>query len=164
MSELRRLAPPLAALTLVLAVVVLFRPVRFELAFRVWLVAAGALVTAALLRAAMGPYRPAAVEPIRLRRRRRSPAPRPPGLDEVERAVDFAGWNPADLRTRLRPLLREVVAARLETGRGVDLDRDPAAAREAVGEACWSLASPEFEAPDAGTAALREALDRLEAM
>ena len=164
MSELRRLRAPVAALTLLLAVVVIFQPVRFELAFRVWLVAIGALVAAALLRTALAPYRSAPVEPIRLRPRRSPPSARPPGLEEVERAIDFAGWNPADLRIRLRPLLREVASLRLEAGPGLDLERSPAAARALLGEACWALVSDEFEAPDAGSAAIRQALDRLEAI
>jgi hypothetical protein len=162
MSELRRLGAPVAGLTVLLVVVGLFQPVRFGLAFRVWLVATGALAAAALLRAALAPYRSAPVEPIRFRSRRPSPSARPPGLEEVERAIDFAGWNPADLRSRLRPLLREVATLRLEAGPGVDLQRSPAAARALIGEACWALVSDEFETPDAGSAAIREALDRLE--
>jgi hypothetical protein len=164
MSHLRRLAAPITALTLLLAIVVLFLPVRFGLAFRAWLVAVGALATAALLRAALAPYRSAPVEPIRLRPRRSPPSARPPGLEEVERAIDFAGWNAADLRSRLRPLLREVAALRLEAGPGVDLERNPVAARTLMGEACWALVSEEFDAPDAGSPAIREALDRLEAI
>jgi hypothetical protein len=163
-SELRRLAAPVTVLTGLLVIVVLFQPVRFGLAFRVWLVAVGALAAASLLRSALAPYRFAAVEPIRVRSRRAPRATRPPGLDEVERAVDFAGWNPADLRTRLRPLLREVVAARLEARAGVELGHSPAAARALLGETCWALVSDEFDAPDAGAPALREALGRLEAI
>jgi hypothetical protein len=163
-SELRRLGLPVALLTLLLAIVVVFQPIPFGVAFRGWLVALGALAAAALLRGALAPYRRAAVEPIRLRARRRPPAARPAGLEEVERAVDFAGWNPADLRRRLRPLLREVAVQRLRSGRGLDLERSPDACRALLGEAAWALVSEEDEEPDAGSPALREALGRLESI
>src|SRR5207248_6356968 len=133
-SELRRAALPAALLTVLLVIVLLFRPIPFGIAFRGWLVALAAVAAAGLLRGVLAPYRRAVVEPIRLRARRRPPAPRPPGLDEVERAVDFAGWNPADLRRRLRPLLREVAVQRLRSGPGLDLERTPAACRTLLGE------------------------------
>jgi hypothetical protein len=164
MSELRRLGVPVAVLTGLLAIVIFFKPIPFGVAFRAWLVALGALAAAALLRGALAPYRRSAVEPIRIRPRRRLPAPRPPGLEEVERAVDFAGWNPADLRRRLRPLLREVAVQRLRSGPGLDLERSPDACRTLLGEAGWALVSDEVAEPDAGSPALREALRRLESI
>ena len=164
MSRLRPLAVPVAVLSVLLGLVILFRPVPFGIAFRLWLVAVGALTAAALLRAMVAPYDRLIVEPVRLWRDRRAPAPRPAGLEEVERAVDFAGWNAADLRNRLRPLLREVAAQRLRAHAGVALDRNPEAARRLLGQEGWQLVSPEFEAPDAGDAALTAALVRLEAL
>jgi len=89
-SELRRLAAPAAALTAILGLVVLFRPVPFGFAFRAWLVALGALAAAALVRGSLAPYRKVRVNPVRLRRPSRAIAERPAGLEEVERAVDFA--------------------------------------------------------------------------
>jgi hypothetical protein len=148
-SLLRRLGPPVAVLTGLLALVVVFQPTSVGLAFRVWLVAIGALASAALFRAALSGYRPAPVEPLRLRPRRPLDAVRPPGLEEVERAVDFAGWNAADLRSRLRPILREVAVQRLQAGPGVDLQRDPTAARRLLGEEGWALVSEEVASPDA---------------
>ena len=163
MTELRRLAIPASVLTVLLGLVVFFRPVPFAFAFRAWLVAIGVLSVAAVLRGALAPYRRAAVEPIRPWRAR-PPAPeRPPGLEEVERAVDFAGWNAADLRNRLRPILREVATQRLRAV-GVDLDRSPETARRRLGEEAWALVSDELATPDAGDAALTATLDRLEAI
>jgi len=163
-TELRRHALPVAVLSGLLGVVVIFQPVPFGLAFRIYLVAIAGLAVAALLRAALAPYRPAPVEPFRPWSRRVAVISRPPGLEEVERAVDFAAWNPADLRRRLRPILREVAAQRLQSSAGVDLERDPAAARALLGEEAWALVSEEFATPDSGTPALRAALERLEAI
>jgi hypothetical protein len=167
-NELRRLIVPGVVLTGLLGVDVLFRPVPFGLAFRAWLVALGALAAAALVRGALAPYRRVRVEPVRLERRRRFSAERPAGLKEVERAVDFAVWNPVDLNRRLRPLLREVAAHRLQARRGIDIDRDPGSARRLLGDVAWNLvAAPATQEPEghpagASPAAIRETIQRLE--
>ena len=159
MNELRRLAVPAAALTGVLGLVVIFRPVPFGIAFRVWLVALGALVAAALVRGSLAPYGQVRVNPVRFRRPSKATAERPAGLEEVERAVDFAAWNPADLKRRLLPVLREVAAHRLQSRRGIDLERNPDAARLALGDPTWGLLC---EPMTAGPDVLEEALGRLE--
>ncbi len=159
MNELRRLAAPAAALTALLGLVVLFRPVPFGFACRAWLVALGALAAAALVRGSLAPYRQVRVNPVRLRRPSRAIAERPAGLEEVERAVDFAAWNPADLKRRLLPVLREVAAHRLQSRRGIDLERNPDAARLALGDPTWALLG---EPAGAGSELLQEALARLE--
>ena len=156
---LRSIAAPAAALTAVLGVVIVFRPVPFGFAFRVWLVAVGALAAAALVRGTLAPYRQVRVHPVRLRRAPAAIALRPAGLEEVERAVDFAAWNASDLRLRLLPLLREVAAHRLLSRRGIDLERNPQAARLALGETTWALVG---DAASAEPEVLEEALCRLE--
>ena len=153
------MAAPAAALTAVLGVVIVFRPVPFGLAFRVWLVAVGALAAAALVRGTLAPYRQVRVHPVRFRKAPTATALRPAGLEEVERAVDFGSWNPTDLRLRLLPLLREVAAHRLLSRRGIDLERNPEAAKVALGATTWALLG---DAPSAGSAVLEEALCRLE--
>jgi hypothetical protein len=159
LKELRGIAAPAAVLTVVLGVVIVFRPVPFGLAFRMWLVAVGALAAAALVRGTLAPYRQVRVHPVRFRTAPTAIALRPAGLEEVERAVDFAAWNPSDLRLRLLPLLREVAAHRLLSRRGIDLDRNPADARLALGETTWALVG---DAPSAEPKGLDEALGRLE--
>ena len=168
MNELRRLAVPAAVLSGLLGVDIVFRPIPFGFAFRAWLVALGALAAAALVRGSLAPYRRVHVEPVRIERRRPHIPERPAGLEEVERAVDFAVWNPADLNRRLRPLLREVATHRLQTRRGVDLERNPESARQILGEVAWELidgpAAIESEGRRRGASpvAIRETIERLE--
>ena len=168
MSELRRLLRPALVLTALLAVDVVFRPVPFGLAFRAWLVAIGALAAAALVRGSLAPYQQVRVEPVRLRSRRRPAPERPAGLEEVERAIDFAVWNPADLNRRLRPLLREVAMHRLRNRHGADIDRQPEMARRLLGEVAWELiegpGEQEAGHPPTGATlpAMRETIQRLE--
>jgi hypothetical protein len=167
-KELRRLALPAAVLTALLGVDVVFRPIPFGFAFRAWLVALGALAAAALVRGSLAPYRQLRIEPVRLQAHRTNTVERPAGLEEVERAVDFAAWNPADLDRRLRPLLREVAAHRLQTRRGIDIDRSPEAARQLLGEVAWDLVDlptdPKAEGSRMGASplAIRDTIRRLE--
>ena len=165
MSEARRLALPIALLTAALGAVVIFRPIPFGVAFRAWLVALGAIAAASLVRAALAPYPTLTVKRIRFGSPRPLPSDRPAGLEEVERAVDFATWNSADLSRRLRPLLREVAAHRLEAGRGIDFERNPKAAEGALGPVAWSLIAG-LPGPEraADVAAIRESIERLEAI
>jgi hypothetical protein len=168
-TAVRRIGIPAAVLSGLLALVAIFQPIPFDLAFRAWLVAVGGLVAAELLRVALRPYRRLEVEPVRLGRRRPAPQQRAAGLEEIERAVDFAVWNAADLRRRLRPLLREIAAHRLRSRRGVDLERNPEAAERVLGPVTWSLLSGDSEpadrrGPGARPDQLREAVDRLEAL
>jgi len=167
-TELRRLFLPGAVLTGLLGVDLIFRPIPFGFAFRAWLVALGGLAAAALVRASLAPYRRVLVEPVRFRRRRPVATERPAGLEEVERAVDFAVWNPADLNRRLRPLLREVAAHRLQTRRGLDIERNPAASKLLLGEVAWDLVDvpaadePGVRRAGASPVAIRATITRLE--
>jgi hypothetical protein len=70
---------------------------------------------------------------------------RPPQLERVERTVTLGVANSFDFHARLRPLLREVAAARLATARGIELDSP--AGRAAVGEEAWELLRPDREPP-----------------
>lgn len=59
-----------------------------------------------------------------------------------------AGQSSAfELHRRLRPLVREIAAARLARHHGVDLDRLPDRARELLGPRSWELARPDREPP-----------------
>ena len=165
MSEIRRRALPVGLLTVLLGLVVVFRPVPFGLALRAWLVALGALAASSLVRGALAPYGRLTVDRIHFGSPKPPPAARPAGLEEVERAVDFATWNPADLRRRLRPLLREVAAYRLQAGQGIDLERNPQAAEAVLGATAWSLiAAPTGIETPAGLAAISQTVDRLESI
>ncbi len=100
---------------------------------------------------------------VRDRSRRRGN--RPGGLAPTLVAYEFAG----EVHTELRPLLREIAAGRLAR-RQIALDRDPAAAREALGDELWELVRPgrgmpaDRRAQGIDLAALERLTDRLEAL
>jgi hypothetical protein len=85
---------------------------------------------------------------------RAEPAPpqRPPPskrlgqLESVAQTLDRAETSAFDLHDGLRPIAREIAAARLAR-RGVALDRQPARARSLLGERAWELVRPDREAP-----------------
>jgi hypothetical protein len=164
----RRVGVPAAIFSALLGLVAVFQPIPFGLALRAWMVAMGGLVAAELVRAAIAPFPRLQVRPLLFGRPRRQASERPAGLEEVERAVDFAVWSAVDLSRRLRPLLREVAVHRLKARRGVDLDRDPKAAQLALGDDLWAqvgagdLELADRRGPGVTTAALREAVELLE--
>jgi hypothetical protein len=169
-NELRRSALPATLLTGLLVADAVFRLLPFGFAFRAWLVALGALAAAAMVRGSLAPYRQVRVESVRVERRRALIPERPAGLAEVERAVDYAAWNAADLNRRLRPMVRGVAAHRLLARRGVDIDRDPGLARQLLGDVAWDFirardaAEAAAHPPGAGPAAIQETIERLEAL
>ena len=83
-----------------------------------------------------------------------------PDLERIERELALAGQTAADFHFRFRPRLRRIAAQLLASRRGVDLDRDPDAARRALGEELWQLVRADREAPkrrDAAGLSLPEA-------
>ncbi|HET9290576.1 MAG TPA: hypothetical protein VFQ49_05785 [Actinomycetes bacterium] len=95
--------------------------------------------------------------------------PRPPGeLDRLARLLALSSASALHAHTRLRNELRPVAADRLRWSLAVDLDRDPAAARAALGEAGWALLArdqrdlPSREAPGLPPAALADLIANLE--
>jgi hypothetical protein len=68
-------------------------------------------------------------------------------LDTVKRLVMLAGSSQGDL-FRLRPLVRDIVAARLSRGYGVDLAREPQRAALLLGHGrAWELVRPDNAGP-----------------
>ncbi|MGD0272621.1 MAG: hypothetical protein ABSB96_02675 [Gaiellaceae bacterium] len=92
-------------------------------------------------------------------------------FDRIKRALMAASWNESHLYESLRPIAREIVAARLLRHHGVDLDRSPELAYAIVGDGyAWDLVRPDRE-PPAGAGArgwsrgeLDKLLDELEAL
>ena len=123
------------------------------------LLAAGALVAGALL--------PPVPRAKRRRRRRPEEPPRPKGLRAMERQVGMARGSAGDMHERLCPLLRDIARDRLATA-GIDLDRDPERAAQAIGPEAWELVRGDRPPPDdrhaAGVALadVRAAVDRLD--
>ena len=108
---------------------------------------------------------------------RAEPAPReqPPRsqqlgqLESVARALDLAETSSFHLHNVLRPIVREIAAARLAR-HGVSLDRQPERARALLGAQTWELVRPDRESPVRGSARgwsrdeLRAIVDSLEAV
>jgi hypothetical protein len=76
----------------------------------------------------------------------RSAAPRNRGLT-LERDVELSRLNAFHFHMRLRPVLREIAALRLRRRYGVELDREPARARELVPSAAWEMVRPDLPPP-----------------
>jgi hypothetical protein len=90
-----------------------------------------------------------------------------PELDRLERAVYVGAARAFDLHYRLRPVLREITATRLER-RGLRLDSQSKAVRELLGDELWELTRPDREppanrhSPGPGLAHLRTMVTRME--
>jgi len=69
-------------------------------------------------------------------------------FEKIERALVAASWNESHLYESMRPLVREILAARLRRHHGIDLNREPDRAHTVVGDGyAWSLARPERKPP-----------------
>ena len=81
-----------------------------------------------------------------------APLERPPRtrrvgqLESIARALDLAEASSFDLHNVLRPIIREIAAARLAR-HGVSLDRQPERARALLGAQTWELVRPDREVP-----------------
>ena len=154
----------LAAVGLGVAVVV--SPGAPGLTVEIYLFVVAALVLAAvLLRVADALPR---AEPVPLEQPPRSQ--RVGQLESVARALDRAEASSFDLHNVLRPIVREIAAARLAR-HGVSLDRQPERARALLGAQTWELVRPDREAPVRGSGRggcsrdeLRAIVDSLEAI
>lgn len=142
------LAGTLVLATLVLAALLVVRPFGRELALHLYLVALAAIAMAGAVSATNAAIPRARRSGFDEALRRRPAAPkRPAQLERTERAVTLGVANAFDFHARLRPILREVAAARLGRARGVELDSP--AGRAALGEDAWDLLRPDRESPDA---------------
>lgn len=88
-------------------------------------------------------------------------------LLRLERELSMASARQFDLHYRLRPILRDVAAARLEQ-RGLDLDSGRPVVQELLGDELFELTAPEREppknrlAPGPGIEGLDRTITRLE--
>ena len=86
------------------------------------------------------------------------------------REVELSTYNAFHFHARLRPLLRDVAAHRLRSRYGVELDAEPARARELVAAEAWEVVNPERPPPADRMASgptldeLRIVVDELEAI
>ena len=81
-----------------------------------------------------------------------APEPEPPEvapiaeLHRLDRELTMSATRAFDLHLRVRPILREIAAARLER-RGLNLDSGSPAVRDLLGDELWELTAPGREPP-----------------
>lgn len=129
-----------AVATVALVLIGLTAPFHLGQAVRWYCVALGAIASVALIRLMFARY-PVAwqAEPWPEPLPARSRLEEPPRLRVIRRAVARAGWDSAGFRSELRPVLRGIAAQRLATYRRINLQQNPVAAREVLGERAWSF-------------------------
>jgi len=113
-----------------------------------YLIVLGAVLMLMLVRTARAllPERPAsAFDAAWAATRRRAPKH---GELAIERDVELGRANSFHFYTRIRPILRDVASYRLRHRYGVDLDREPARARELVPSAAWEVVRPDLPPPE----------------
>jgi hypothetical protein len=155
--------------TLALVGVVQLLPARRPLAVAVYLLVLGGLLVRLLLAWLRLAFPRPGASPFDTALAARPAPPRPPAeLDRLARLLALSNASALHAHTRLRSELRPVAADRLRWSMAVDLDRDPAAARAALGEAGWTLLGgdpgrlPDREAPGPTRDDLAELVARLE--
>lgn len=118
-----------------------------EIVIDVYLLCIGAVVLLALVRTtrAQAPAQRASPFDVALAAMRRPPA------DAAEpalvREVELSTYNAFHFYARLRPLLRDIAAHRLRSRYGVELDAEPARARELVPTGAWEVVRPDLQPP-----------------
>ena len=155
--------------TVTLAGVVQLAPTQRPLAVAVYLLVMAGLAVDLLVAWLRLTYPRPPASPFDAALAARPARPRPPAeLDRLARLLALSSASALHAHTRLRSELRPVAADRLRWSLAVDLDRNPAAARAALGEAGWALLTrdqrdlPDREAPGLPPAALGELIANLE--
>jgi hypothetical protein len=144
-----RLAPPIAGATLVLAVLLPIRVLPVTRVLAIWVV----LLTAIALRDLVRSFPPTANRKPRfeavLRTQART-APETSDLPRMERELELSLAYADHAHRKLLPVLRTAAAARLSMRHGIELERQPDAARRLLGEQTWDLVRPDRPAPADG--------------
>jgi hypothetical protein len=143
-----RLGPALAGACLVLIVLLPIHVLATARVFAIWVVLLTAIALRELIRSFPPDDSKSGFEAAL--RRRATPAPEPVAFADVERELQL-GLAFADHAHRaLVPLLRSAAAARLSMRHGIELERQPDAARRLLGEQTWDLVRPDRPAPSDG--------------
>jgi hypothetical protein len=155
--------------TVTLVAVVQLAPTQRPLAVAVYLLVMGGLAVDLLVSWLRLTYPPPPASPFDTALAARPAAPRSPAeLERLARLLALSSASALHAHTRLRSELRPVAADRLRWSLDVDLDRDPAVARAALGETGWALLTraqrdlPDREAAGPSPADLAELIGTLE--
>jgi hypothetical protein len=133
--------------TLALLAIVAFVPGRVELAVRIYALILAAVIVGFAVKALRRAYPPAS--PLRPSAARAATGRRPPPrLARLEHETALGVAGAFDLHHRLRPRLRALAAGLLQARQRMTLDRDPEAARAALGETTWDLVRPHRPPPE----------------
>lgn len=112
-----------------------------------WLLAMCAVLLLALFRVARL-RAPRTASPLDQALARMRPAPPAPPELALERDISLSRAIGFHFHVRLRPVLREIASHRLRTAYGVDLEREPARARELVPARAWAVVDPDRRPPE----------------
>ena len=154
--------------TIGLGIARVIAPGRFELELDIYVLALGGLALL-VMSSALGRIAPRADQSLLEAALEPEPPETAPiaALERLGREVSLAASREFDLHYRLRPVLREIAAARLER-RGARLDSDSTRARELLGDDLWAITKPDREpptdrqAPGIGFEELERTVERLE--
>ncbi len=112
-----------------------------------YLLALGGVILLALVRTTRMKAPPTAPSQLDRALARMATAPADSGEFTLARDLELSVHSAFHLHLRLRPVLREIAAHRLSRRYGVDLDGEPARARELVGAAAWEIVRPHRPPP-----------------
>jgi hypothetical protein len=134
--------------TLVLFATLAFKPVPAEIALDGYVLLLGAIVLFGLVGATTESDPDARRSPYEQALESSPPgAERPPALARIEREVSLAVGSAFYEHFRLRPLLREIAAQRLDSRFATDLDAPRPTARESLPEDAWTLLDADRQPP-----------------
>lgn len=112
-----------------------------------YLLAMGGILLLALVRTTRAKASPAAPSELDQAIAAAGSGPADSGELSLVRDLDLSRMSAFHLHVRLRPVLREIAAHRLRARYGVELDAEPARARELIGRDAWELVRPDRPPP-----------------
>jgi hypothetical protein len=133
--------------SLALLLALLLAPQRATLEIHVWLLVVLGLAFVAFMRLVQELY-PRVSSPFDgSLRRSQAAVERPGSLSRLEREVSMAGSAAFDVHFRLRPVVTGLANELLSSRRGIDIERDPERAHEALGDDVWEIVRPDRQQP-----------------
>jgi hypothetical protein len=136
-----------AIVSAVAGVLALFTHGVRDLVLDLWLLGMAAVLLLALYRSARL-LAPAAPSPLDAALARMQPGEAPLPELALQRDVELSRAMEFHFHIRLRPVLRQIAAHRLRSRYGVELDREPARARELVPAHAWAVVDPARPLPE----------------